>query len=468
MPTITQMDRVDELLTSWREAGEVEALGELLRWQRDRACALACGVLGEQADAEDAVQQAFVKLLSRRKGFEDRTAFTAAVTRAVIQCAIDLLRSRRSRGRHQEAYAAMQTEEQRPEDRLADRERDLAVRAALAGLPEDERLAVLLCCQDGHSVAAGARLLELPRETLRHRLQRGLRRMRSDLTARGLSVGTAAIGAGLSQTAQAASPQLCAALDASLPGPACAAVSAAPAGLGLGAQVALVSVGLGAGLTPLALGIGSLALGAAVSVGVITAHTVPESAAAPAASATDTVPTTPERSEAMNTRILSATLAAAALLPITAKEIPIDQLPQPVVEAVTADGAIIVEAEQEVDDGRTVYEVETRLGTAEKKYEVAADGSVLEVEEEIALAEVPAEILAAVQAAAPGVTLVEAERETEGDEVEWSFKGRDAEGKVKVEVDAAGTVEVERRNKGRKHGEQAEVEAEAPPAPANF
>lgn len=63
-----------------------------------------------------------------------------------------------------------------------------------------------------------------------------------------------------------------------------------------------------------------------------------------------------------------------------------------------------------------------------------------ESEEDIALDAVPAEVLAAAQAAAEGATFTSAERETEDGVVVYELKGTLGEDKVEVEVAADGTV----------------------------
>lgn len=154
------------------------------------------------------------------------------------------------------------------------------------------------------------------------------------------------------------------------------------------------------------------------------------------------------------------------------QEVAVAELPEAVVVAATiADDAVIVAAERETAGDRDEYQVEVRVGTAEHELTIAADGTVLEHEEELAVAEVPEAIRARVLAAAPGVKLVEAERETEGDEVEWTFEGRDAEGRrIEIEIDAEGKVEVEQRRgrgrgRGRDRGDREARQGDATSAP---
>lgn len=453
-------------LHAWRETGAIEALGSLLKWQRDRACALATSILGDSSEAEDAVQQACVKLLSRQVGFESRKSFEQAVTRAVVQCSIDLLRSRRSREQRHERYAAMQPSAGIPADSLADAERDHQIREALAELPEDERIAVVLCCQDGHSVSAGAVVLEIPRETLRARLKRGLKRLHSLLAGRGVTASAASIGAALASTAQAADEGLCVALDAAIPGPACSAVAPAPLAAGLGAHVVtatasasgmavLIQTLLGTGVL---IGLGSAMYVASQKFSSPTAPAVitqqPEALSAPAS-----IQDNQENPMKSTATLLTATLVASAVL-YAEEEVAIADLPAPVVAAVTAqEGAVIEEAEMKTKkNGSVIYEVEVKIGDVEWEYEVTAEGTVKEVTQEVEVADIPQEIIAKAMEAVPGLVISEAEKSMEDDEVEWELEGTDADGNaVEVEIEIEGDeVEVEVERKGNDDDDEHE------------
>ncbi len=77
----------------------------------------------------------------------------------------------------------------------------------------------------------------------------------------------------------------------------------------------------------------------------------------------------------------------------------------------------IVEFEREELDGNVVYEIETRTGEFEKDFVYLEDGTLLQIEEEIAVESLPEPVLAAVMAAHPGAEVDEAEMITTGDVV---------------------------------------------------
>ncbi|MHC4517043.1 MAG: PepSY domain-containing protein [Planctomycetota bacterium] len=66
------------------------------------------------------------------------------------------------------------------------------------------------------------------------------------------------------------------------------------------------------------------------------------------------------------------------------QEIPLSEVPAEALQAARAavDGITLTEAEMEEEDGQTVYVVEGTADGVEYEIEVAADGKVLEVEQE--------------------------------------------------------------------------------------
>lgn len=231
------MEQIDhetmEALRVWRESRRPEALGELLKRQRDRAFAVALRMTGSSADAEDTVQEAFIKLLSRTHGFEDAESFEAAVYRAVVQCALDLLKSRKRRRSREQDFAedplgrphvteanAQVSETEREELRAA-------VRFAMLDLHEEERVPIVLCCQQGLTVSQAARVLEIPRETLRARLARALGSLRGRLGEKHRDAAPVLLPLLLWEEGGAAATRgLCERLDALLPGRTCGQLAA--------------------------------------------------------------------------------------------------------------------------------------------------------------------------------------------------------------------------------------------------
>src|SRR3954452_22713107 len=83
----------DELLVRFT-AGDRKSLDELFRRYRQPAYRVAHRLLGNEADALDAVQEGFVKVLTHLSAFQGRSSFKTWLLRVVSNAALDLGRQR--------------------------------------------------------------------------------------------------------------------------------------------------------------------------------------------------------------------------------------------------------------------------------------------------------------------------------------------------------------------------------------
>jgi RNA polymerase sigma-70 factor, ECF subfamily len=87
----------DEALLKKAIAGERASLDELFRRYRTVAYRVAHRLLGNEADALDAVQEAFIKALVHLPSFQGRSSFKTWFLRVVSNAALDLGRQRSRR-----------------------------------------------------------------------------------------------------------------------------------------------------------------------------------------------------------------------------------------------------------------------------------------------------------------------------------------------------------------------------------
>jgi RNA polymerase sigma-70 factor, ECF subfamily len=83
----------DELLSRF-SSGDRTALEELFRRYRQAAYRVAHRLLGNEADALDAVQEGYIKALTHLNGFQGRSSFKTWLMRVVSNSALDLGRVR--------------------------------------------------------------------------------------------------------------------------------------------------------------------------------------------------------------------------------------------------------------------------------------------------------------------------------------------------------------------------------------
>src|SRR3954463_10816961 len=87
-------DLSDEQLLDRHQAGGRQALDDLFRRYRQPAYRVALRLLGNEADALDAVQEGFIKALTHLEGFQGRSSFKTWLLRVVSNAALDLGRQR--------------------------------------------------------------------------------------------------------------------------------------------------------------------------------------------------------------------------------------------------------------------------------------------------------------------------------------------------------------------------------------
>jgi RNA polymerase sigma-70 factor (ECF subfamily) len=182
--------RVDDLVER-AKAGDCAALEELLLAMRPRALAAALKVLHNRDDAEDAVQDAFLKVWRCLAAFEGRSSFSTWIHRIVTNSSLDLLRKNSSRSETvertdgQEAVATdgEPSNEQTPESELCGYEIQMLVRAAVATLPAAHRQAVELREFEDCSYQEMAEIIQCPVGTVMSRLHHARHKLADELRA---------------------------------------------------------------------------------------------------------------------------------------------------------------------------------------------------------------------------------------------------------------------------------------------
>src|SRR5882672_10408536 len=95
---VSELD--DDCLLRRFAEGKREALEELFRRYRAPAYRVAFRLLGNEADALDAVQEGFVKALTHLDSFRGHSSFKTWLLRVVSNAALDLGRQRGRREAH--------------------------------------------------------------------------------------------------------------------------------------------------------------------------------------------------------------------------------------------------------------------------------------------------------------------------------------------------------------------------------
>lgn len=161
-------------------SGDAVAFGRLVDRHVDRALRLAQRLLGVKADAEDAVQEVFLKIWRKAESWRPgRAAFTTWLWRIVVNQCLDAKRKPSTIALDLVAEPADERADQ--EAAIAAAERDAGVSAAVASLPERQQAAIALIYGAGASNGEAANALGISVGALEQLLVRARRSLRTQL-----------------------------------------------------------------------------------------------------------------------------------------------------------------------------------------------------------------------------------------------------------------------------------------------
>jgi RNA polymerase sigma-70 factor (ECF subfamily) len=182
----------DTVLVAQAQAGCASALSALLERYDRSAYAIAFRMMGNHADASDAAQEALLRVFTSLHNFQGHSAFSTWLYRIVTNSCLDALR-RRSRSRIQsmeEQAVALEVDallgheaevSASPIDQIEERELQAAVQRAIDLLPAEYKTVIVLRDIRGYSYPEIAEILDTSVGTIKSRLFRARKALRSIL-----------------------------------------------------------------------------------------------------------------------------------------------------------------------------------------------------------------------------------------------------------------------------------------------
>ena len=170
-----------------------ERYAELVSRHQRRASRIAFHYLRDGADADEAVQDAFVKAYSHLHSFREELPFEVWFTRILINGCLDRIKARTRRERWMVSMPDHGPGERdfaertaghgpSPEDLVLARERRQKLAAALARLPDRQRSVFMLSHYEGCTSREVSAITGLNESTVRVHLFRAIRKLRGMLT----------------------------------------------------------------------------------------------------------------------------------------------------------------------------------------------------------------------------------------------------------------------------------------------
>ena len=186
-PAVSARGR-DDLLVSRLQRGDEAAFEELVRSHAGRLLSVARRFLGSSEDAQDAVQEAFIRAFKAIHTFEERSQLQTWLHRILVNTALMKLRERRRKPEDSIdellptfASDGHQTVESREwSDALLERKETAGlVRDAIARLPEPYRVVLVLRDLEERDTAETARILGTTTTVVKVRLHRARQALRT-------------------------------------------------------------------------------------------------------------------------------------------------------------------------------------------------------------------------------------------------------------------------------------------------
>jgi RNA polymerase sigma-70 factor (ECF subfamily) len=182
-----------ELIARARRRDEA-AIRAIVRANNRRLFRVARSILKDDAEAEDAVQEAYVRGFTHLDAFEGKSSLTTWLTRIVINEALGRLRKRRvavaldDAANHRDAQSGgkvvpfpLMSTQPDPERAMAQSEIHRLLEKAIDALPEAFRTVLVARVIEEMSIEETAELFELRPETVKTRLHRARALLRQHL-----------------------------------------------------------------------------------------------------------------------------------------------------------------------------------------------------------------------------------------------------------------------------------------------
>lgn len=170
--------RTDKELMAAHVAGDPYAFGQIFERHKERLWAVALRTTSDPEDAADGLQEAMISAFRKADTYRADAAVTTWLHRIVVNACLDRLRRKSVRPtvslENQESEAIHKDNQVADNvDRIANQELRIELERALAQLPTDQRIAIVLVDVEGYRVEEAAEILECPPGTVKSRCSRG-------------------------------------------------------------------------------------------------------------------------------------------------------------------------------------------------------------------------------------------------------------------------------------------------------
>lgn len=188
------MNYVETRLAKLARNGDRRAFAELVELYKDKIFHLAYRMLGNKQEAEDIVQETFMRLYSNLHRYDETQKFSTWIFRIGTNLCIDQLRKRKltysldaevTDGEGNDYYAMMPSDEDTPEKQVIVSETQRHIRKIIDNMPDKYKSIIVLRYLHDLSLQEISDVLDLPITTIKTRLHRGREYLRKKLETSG-------------------------------------------------------------------------------------------------------------------------------------------------------------------------------------------------------------------------------------------------------------------------------------------
>ena len=173
----------DKLLVLKCRRGSKDAMCRIYAKYKDYLLTLAKGLLSEQVEAEDVVQDVFVSFARSAKQFRLKGSLRSYFATCVSNRARDIIRKRIRQAENPDLVNPIVSDADSPEQCVIEKEQLKQLRQAISQIPYEQREAVILHVKGGMKFKEIANLQGVSVSTIHGRYRYGLDKLRSLLNS---------------------------------------------------------------------------------------------------------------------------------------------------------------------------------------------------------------------------------------------------------------------------------------------
>jgi RNA polymerase sigma-70 factor (ECF subfamily) len=186
------LNYVETRLAKLSRGGDRRAFAELVELYKDKIYHLGYRMLNQKQEAEDVVQETFLRVYTNLEKYDENQKFSTWIYRIATNLCIDRLRKRKpsysidaemTDGEGTDWHAMLASNDAGPDEELILSETQQNIREAIQTLPDKYKTVVILRYLHDMSLQEISDVLEMPVTTVKTRVHRGREFLRKKLDA---------------------------------------------------------------------------------------------------------------------------------------------------------------------------------------------------------------------------------------------------------------------------------------------